>query len=541
MKLKKFAFIGINAAILAAALLLLVSAGGSDRGSAQGGQTGRKSISVTVYDRSDVPAAEGTIENNRWTRWINENSPVNVTFVAVSRSAPAEKLNVLFASGTAPDLVFEYSPTIKTPLYNQGMLMPLDDAVEKYSTVYKAFLAKNPGIRKAGLKPDGKMYELGRTNNATTQRTIYVRQDWLDKLNLKAPDTIEEMYQVAKAFAERDPDGNGLKDTYGIAVNATLQEVYQVAYLINHVLVNGDYVHNWAQLSAYYDFVKRLYDEGIIDRDYLSDSNGTKASQDFLNGKIGIYPSDMSGLNLQMYTTLKQNVPGVKIVLIPYPKTQFNRVNPSMSNPVQMTAVVNAACKDPESVMKYVDFISDSKAYMTLQWGIEGVHYRMVNGMPTRIQEKATEISYGTGDFLMLVPQTIKDPVTSRTMGFNLSVPLERELFDLRKSAYRNYDYSLPLASITHTEHLPQLPAELEIINANLNMREFFDRAVVSGTRYTVEMALRDARAAWERGGGNRIDDWFLNWYRTNRNTAFLYPDIYEIMKSQNLINFWAD
>jgi len=85
------------------------------------------------------------------------------------------------------------------------------------------------------------------------------------------------------------------------------------------------------------------------------------------------------------------------------------------------------------------------------------------------------------------------------------------------------------------------ISAELEILNANLNMREFFDRAVVSGTRYTVEMALRDARAAWERGGGNRIDDWFLNWYRTNRNTAFLYPDIYEIMKSQNLINFWAD
>ena len=79
--------------------LAIVSAGCTGKGSGNGrnGHNGRAQITVTVYDRGNVPAAEGTIEKNRWTRWINENGPVDVTFVAIPRVNPQEKLNTLFA------------------------------------------------------------------------------------------------------------------------------------------------------------------------------------------------------------------------------------------------------------------------------------------------------------------------------------------------------------------------------------------------------------------------------------------------------------
>ena len=92
----------------------------------------RPKITVTIYDRGKVPASEGTIEENRWTRWINENGPVDVEFVAIPRTNSGDKLYVLFASGTAPDLVFEYSPAVRSTLYQQGQLMPLSEALEKY-------------------------------------------------------------------------------------------------------------------------------------------------------------------------------------------------------------------------------------------------------------------------------------------------------------------------------------------------------------------------------------------------------------------------
>ena len=41
----------------------------------------RGSITVSIYDNGSIPAEEGTAEENRWTRWLNENGPVDVKFV----------------------------------------------------------------------------------------------------------------------------------------------------------------------------------------------------------------------------------------------------------------------------------------------------------------------------------------------------------------------------------------------------------------------------------------------------------------------------
>ena len=53
-----------------------------------------------------------------------------------------------------------------------------------------------------------------------TNPVLWIRQDWLDKLNLKAPTTIEEFETVMDAFTNKDPDGNGKKDTFGFSLSA---------------------------------------------------------------------------------------------------------------------------------------------------------------------------------------------------------------------------------------------------------------------------------------------------------------------------------
>ncbi|UUZ93409.1 extracellular solute-binding protein [Paenibacillus sp. P25] len=112
----------------------------------------RGKINVSVYDRGNIAASEGTIENNRWTKWINENGPVDVSFTAIPRNNAKEKVNTLFSSGSAPDLLFEYSPEIKNPLYAQKQLMPIDDMINKYSTVYKKSAGANARPEKSGTE-----------------------------------------------------------------------------------------------------------------------------------------------------------------------------------------------------------------------------------------------------------------------------------------------------------------------------------------------------------------------------------------------------
>ncbi|WP_330285917.1 sugar ABC transporter substrate-binding protein [Streptomyces sp. NBC_00576] len=70
---------------------------------------------------------------------------------------------------------------------------------------------------------DGKHYGVPYSRQA---QTLMIRKDWLRKLGLEAPTTWQEMLSVAKAFATRDPDGDGKADTYGMVVPGSAQNGY---------------------------------------------------------------------------------------------------------------------------------------------------------------------------------------------------------------------------------------------------------------------------------------------------------------------------
>ena len=63
---------------------------------------------------------------------------------------------------------------------------------------------------------DGKLYGIYREPPLSRQG-IVIRKDWLDNLGLKMPETVEDLYDIAKAFTEQDPDQNGKDDTIGLA------------------------------------------------------------------------------------------------------------------------------------------------------------------------------------------------------------------------------------------------------------------------------------------------------------------------------------
>ena len=82
---------------------------------------------------------------------------------------------------------------------------------------------KNTPYLQTYLKPEewvyltisGKKYAIAQPRPFSNWLTPWIRTDWLDKLKLKMPTTIDELTEVAKAFSGQDPDGNGKKDTYG--------------------------------------------------------------------------------------------------------------------------------------------------------------------------------------------------------------------------------------------------------------------------------------------------------------------------------------
>ncbi|MCI8622419.1 MAG: extracellular solute-binding protein [Provencibacterium sp.] len=516
-------------------------AAASSEAPASSGKRGK--ISVTVYDRGNVPTSEGTIENNRWTKWINENGPVDVEFVAIPRTGSGDKLNVLFASGDAPDLIFEYAPTVKTPLYQQKQLMPIKDMIENYSTTYKALMEKYPDLEKAGTMDDGQLYQFGRIQRIIPKRCVAIRKDWLEKLNLEAPKTLDDYYNVMKAFVTQDPDGNGQDDTYGMAISYRASETFDQmipGWEIGYT-EDGQWQYTWDRLQTRLEFKKKLYDENIIDKEFMTDKNGARATQDFVTGKTGIYPwlVTFEQFLKTEYKTLKENVPEAEIMFIPYPETPWGVTYiPTLQNPVQMTAVVNAACKDPESVMKYVDFVSSKEFAQTLKYGFEGEHYNLVDGKAVTINQDQynNEVAYNI-DFQMLTYDADWLDLQPAFAGFKLDDPFEKEGWELYKQAMNTYlDPNGVYADFTISEHMPQLPKDVQDIRSNISLSDFYDKAVVSGNEYTVEQAISDAKAAWEKGGGDQVLQWYQNWLENESANAFSAKDAIALMVDQNYV-----
>ena len=140
---------------------------------------------------------------------------------------------------------------------------------------------------------DGKVYgvyrsrELGRAG-------VSIRKDWLDKLGLEQPKTIDDFYNVLKAIKEQDPDGNGANDTYGMIVTDYLDgPLNNIAIWMGapnqYGLKDGKLAPAF-MFDEYLEalkFMNKCYNEGLINQDMATYSSD-KWNEQFLSGKAGV-------------------------------------------------------------------------------------------------------------------------------------------------------------------------------------------------------------------------------------------------------------
>ncbi|MEC0270103.1 extracellular solute-binding protein, partial [Paenibacillus anseongense] len=452
------------------------------------------SLSMSFYDRGTIAPDLGTAENNIWTKFIQDKTGINLKISPVPRAESVNKLNTLVASGSAPDVILEYDVGFRNQLYLQKQIMPIGDLIEKNSTTYKQLLNKFPLLKKLSTRDDGKIYDLGRILGYVPYSYTVIRQDWLDKMKLSVPKTADELFQVAKAFATQDPDGNGKKDTYGLNMAGGGNLIDPMFQNVTWILKDGKWVKDWDRAEAANAFRKKLFDEGIVDKDFLTDKNGKKAEQDFVTGKIGIYTAAGSyKVFTSQYETLRKNVPDAKLVAIALPSSQFGSFSPDFNPPVQLTGVLNAKTKDPEAAIKMIDYLSSPEWVKTTYSGIEGTHYKVENNkeVPINAEKNKKELDW-LGDFRMLGGQYVYNEFDTTMKGFDQSNPLQKEFYDLGKDVFSlNITKDRPLASITLGGFMPTLPADMQFISKNLldstsnPIGDLWNKAIVSGSSYT--------------------------------------------------------
>jgi len=140
------------------------------------------------------------------------NINLKVTMLPSSFTDMDTKINTAAAANRLPD-VLQINRLPWNKLVKAGLIAQLDPFVPLMPNAFKILF--NDPVRKKIASLNGKLYAFASVGTLPGTDGLVIRKDWLDKLKLPVPKTIDELVKVAKAFTEQDPDGNGKADTYG--------------------------------------------------------------------------------------------------------------------------------------------------------------------------------------------------------------------------------------------------------------------------------------------------------------------------------------
>ncbi|WMJ85842.1 extracellular solute-binding protein [Anaerocolumna sp. MB42-C2] len=327
-----------------------------------------------------------------WPIWKKAAEITNISLegtVAKTATDPAQEFNLMIAKKDIPDIVV-YTAAEINQYGQEGAFLALDDLIKKDAPNIDKYFSENPEIKKQVAAPDGKIYRIPVIFEGAVASTWTIRQDWLDKLNLKTPTTVQEYHDVLKAFLEKDPNGNGKQDEVPYFSRSQQQGITDLLWLYGcragfYADDNGKI--QFGQYSAEYkNAIKNIaqwYKEGLIDKEIFT--RGGKARDILFGDNVGGSTHDWVTSTSSYNVSLADKIPGFSLVTIA-PPANINGVIKEIGARETIGNngwAISAGTKYPDEVMKYFDFWFSEQGRMLNNYGILGEDYTLVNGVPT--------------------------------------------------------------------------------------------------------------------------------------------------------------
>ncbi|MDF2922193.1 MAG: hypothetical protein K0R57_1107 [Paenibacillaceae bacterium] len=358
----------------------------------QSAKASENPLSLTVHFMSG-----GNVFEDSWPVFKKAAELTNVTLKTTLPKTVTDKneaFNMMMASGEISDIVLSAKGNMDK-FGQEGAFAPLNELIDKHAPHIKAFLEKRPDVKSVGTAADGNMYFLPFAPDGEAAAGWFIRQDWLDKVGLSVPKTVEDYYKVLKAFKEKDPNGNGQADEipfFSRHVSGT-GGVYELLSLWDadqgYALKNGKIVYG--PLEPEYKLgissVAAWYKEGLIDKEIFT--RGGKAREILLDNNTGGSNHDWFASTASFNDTLKDKIAGFQYVPIAPPANIKGKVvEPTARAIVKADGWgISAANKHPVETIKYFDFWYTEEGRRLANFGVEGLTYSMVDGKPKFTEE----------------------------------------------------------------------------------------------------------------------------------------------------------
>ncbi len=452
----------IAAAALAAALIFTGCSGGAKK---------KETVNVKLTENGSYPIVEEPVtlsvlapastyvedySTNDFTKYYEKKTNVKIDWQIISGEL-AQKLNVIVASGNYPDVFLNCG--IKKPAQAQygrdGIIIPLNDLIEKHTVNIKKVLDENEYLKKQYTAPDGNIYGLGASSfayHARTSNKLWVYEPWLEKSGMEMPETTEDFKNFLIKVRDGDFNGNGKKDEIpflGLGTRDT------VKFIMNSFTYMDDYM----------DFEFFVENGKVI---YSPTTDGFKEGLKYIQDlyKEGLIAKDSFVIDRQQRTAIVENQEYPLVACCPalwY--GQFTVNNGGTGRFAEFTAVppltgpsgrkatamrqplidgqkfsISASCEYPEVAIRWVDRFFCEEGFLEAESGQEGVGWRKAKdgeknifGQPAKYVDLAGEFGETQNKhWVQLVPEHRKDEdefafASDDTTGQSLEARLYKE------------------------------------------------------------------------------------------------------------------
>lgn len=342
----------------------------------------RVEFSYFIAPEGDGAELMDSYADNLVMKTAEAETNVAINFREVSFLAVEEQFNLMLASGDLPDIIQGFGE-----YYTKG----LDHAIEEdlitdltgyledgYAPNFAAIRNSNKQIARETATDSGTVgsfYFLIGDADEGPRAGLWLRQDWLEALNLEVPTTFDEMENVLTAFKdEYNPKMPLLLTSDGFFSSYVLMGGYDVSASF----YNQDGVVKYGPIEDgmrdYLEMMHRWYEEGLITSDFISTSEFSLMfdSTPIVSDQCGVWNANYRGDDSWKDSATDPNFTPLAIKDMTKTGTEQIHVGGRGSNVNRYGVVVSASCKDPETCVAWCDWWYSDEATLLSSYGIEG-------------------------------------------------------------------------------------------------------------------------------------------------------------------------
>lgn len=340
---------------------------------------------------------------------LEKRTGVHVNWIHPPAGQDVEQFNLMIASQNLPDVIaYDWFDTNKITggmnrYYQDGIIIDLTSMMDEHAPNFMALMEANPEARRQAVDDEGRYFAMPMLRLDDRLRVTggpQIRLDWLEKLGLEVPTTVDELHDVLYAIRTQDPNGNGQQDEIpftavsfrggnGVGMLCSMWRTSYDFYVDNGTVKFGPIQPEFKEAIT---TIAQWFSEGLIDPDYmLNDGAAMNArfTDDISAMRIAGQPTSLMQTMAESGVEPEFNVVGMDYIAasdgVAYSVDPM--YNQFVTNP---GLAITTKAEMPEQILEWIDYAYGEEGNILFNLGVEGDSYTMVDGKP-KYTEKVTE------------------------------------------------------------------------------------------------------------------------------------------------------